>query len=268
MIHETFRVEAFGEEAALTTYFLDNYESIDPTRIRPVVLICPGGAYQKTSDREAEGVAIQMCAKGFHACVLRYSVAPARFPTALVQLAKSVAWLRDHGEKYHLDRNRLIVCGFSAGGHLAASLGVFWNRAFLWKQAGTSREQIRPDRLLLCYPVITSGEFAHEGSFQNLLGEEASEEQIREQSLELQVHADMPQTFLWHTVSDGTVPVENSMLFASSLRKAGIPFEMHLYSQGGHGLSLGTEETDSDDRSCVEEAVQSWVTLAADWINR
>lgn len=268
MIHKTIPMEGCAETASLTTYFLDNYESIDPKRTRPVVLICPGGAYQKTSDREAEGVAIQMCARGFHACVLRYSVAPARFPAALVQLAKSVAWLREHAKEYHLDPERIVVCGFSAGGHLAASLGVFWNREFLREQTGCSGEQIRPDRLLLCYPVITAGAFAHQGSFQNLLGRELSEEEKREQSLEQQVHPEMPPVFLWHTVTDDTVPVENSMLFASALRRAGVSFEMHLYPRGGHGLALGTKETDSDDRSCVEEAVQSWVGLAADWINR
>lgn len=268
MIHETIQLEALGEKALLTTYFLENYESIDPNRIRPVVLICPGGAYQKTSDREAEGVAVQMCAKGFHACVLRYSVAPARFPTALLQLAKSVAWLREHAMEYHLNPEKIVVCGFSAGGHLAASLGAFWKKEFLREQTGCSQQQIRPNRLLLCYPVITAGAFAHEGSFQNLLGEEIAEEQRAEQSLELQVHPDMPPVFLWHTVTDGTVPVENSMLFASALRKSGISFEMHLYPKGGHGLALGTEETDSNDRNCVEEAVQNWVDLAADWIKR
>lgn len=268
MIHKHISIKAGQEEAKLTTYFLDNYPEIDPERIRPVVLICPGGAYQKTSDREAEAVAIQMCARGFHACVLRYSVAPIRFPTALIQLAKSVAWLREHSQEFHVDSQKIVVCGFSAGGHLAASLGVFWRRTFLSQLTGLSPEQIRPNRLLLCYPVISSGDYAHRGSFENLLGREATESMLQEQSLECQVSQDVPPVFLWHTVTDETVPVENSMLFASALRKVQVSFELHLYPRGGHGLSLGTEETRSAGKERLEPAICSWIALAGEWLER
>lgn len=268
MICKQIPIEAEGETGRLETYFLNNSVSIDPERTRPVVLICPGGSYEKTSDREAEGVAIRMCARGFHACVLRYSVAPVRYPAALIQLAKSVAWLREHSGEYHMDPKKIVLCGFSAGGHLAASLGVFWNHGLLREKTGLSGEEIRPDRLMLCYPVISSGAFAHRGSFENLLGRDSTEEEWREQSLELWVNRDTPPSFLWHTVTDETVPVENSMLFAFALRKAGVNFEMHLYPKGGHGLSLGTEETRSSDGRGVEPAVQSWIELAGDWILR
>ena len=133
MIHEKIEIQLKDSEfkANLFTYFLDNSPEIDPERKRPVVLICPGGGYQMTSDREAEALAVRFMAMGYHAAILRYSVAPARFPEALLQLATAVAMLRENAEKWHIDTEKIVVQGSSAGGHLAASLGVFWNKPFV-----------------------------------------------------------------------------------------------------------------------------------------
>ena len=125
-------------DARLYTYILDNFEEIDSNRTRPLVLICPGGGYEFTSDREAEAVAVQYIARGFHACGLRYSVAPAEFPQSLCELAWSVAYLREHAKEYGIKPDKIIVSGFSAGGHLAASLGVFWDKDWL---DGNEKEQ-------------------------------------------------------------------------------------------------------------------------------
>lgn len=124
MIHEKIEIQLKDSEfkANLFTYFLDNSPEIDPERKRPVVLICPGGGYQMTSDREAEALAVRFMAMGYHAAILRYSVAPARFPEALLQLATAVAMLRENAEKWHIDTEKIVVQGSSAGGHLAASL--------------------------------------------------------------------------------------------------------------------------------------------------
>ena len=164
-------VDSYQETAALYTYFLDNSPEMIPDRKRPLVLICPGGGYEMTSDREAEPVAIQYIAKGYQAAILRYSVKPAKYPLALLQLAKAVAHLREYADEYHIDTEKIVVQGFSAGGHLACSLGVFWKKPFLSETLGVSAEQIRPNGMILCYPVITSGEYAHRGSFEALLGE-------------------------------------------------------------------------------------------------
>ena len=172
MIVEKIPIHTDHTQVELITYFQENSPEMGADRKRPVVLICPGGGYHFRSDREAEPVALRMCGMGFHACVLCYSVAPETFPTALWELASSVAWLREHAEEYHIDEKKIVVCGFSAGAHLAASIGVFWNREFLSELTGFSAEQMRPDRLILSYPVITSGEYAHMGSFENLLGSE------------------------------------------------------------------------------------------------
>ena len=125
------KVEGYQEIADLYTYILDNSVEMRPNRKRPVIVICPGGGYTMTSDREAEPIAMQYLARGYHAVILRYSVAPVRYPLALLQLAKSVAYLREHAEEFHIDTAKIILQGFSAGAHLAASLGVFWKEQFI-----------------------------------------------------------------------------------------------------------------------------------------
>ncbi|MGJ9385042.1 alpha/beta hydrolase [Salipaludibacillus sp. CF4.18] len=246
MIHEIITIRTENSEAKLYTYILNNSPDIDSERKRPTIVICPGGGYEFTSDREAEPVAIRLNAMGFNACVLRYSVRPAHYPTALLELSKAVSLIRKNADQWHVDRNKIIVAGFSAGGHLAASLGVHWNKSFLAERLGIASEDIKPNGLLLSYPVITSGTHAHKGSFEALLDgkEEALFEEV---SLEKQVSEDTPSTFLWHTTTDVSVPVQNSLMFAEALVKNKISLEMHIYPKGVHGLSLGTEETKGKD---------------------
>lgn len=261
-------VDGYKETADLYTYFLDNSIEMNIHRKRPVIVICPGGGYAMTSDREAEPIAMQYLAKGYHAVILRYSVETVRYPLALLQLAKTVALLREHAEEFHIDTDKIIVQGFSAGGHLAASLGVFWKKDFIAKTLKVKSDMVKPDGMILSYPVITSGEFAHTGSFEYLLGEDYQDpDKRKEQSLELQVSQDTPPTFLWHTVPDDCVPVENSLLFFNALRKFKIPVEMHLYPAGGHGLSLANEETSYEDGRCIQKECQSWIELACKWID-
>lgn len=218
------------------------------------------GLVNLSSDREAEPIAIRMNAMGFNACVLRYSIRPATFPTALLELSMAVALIRKNAEQWNVDVNKVIVAGFSAGGHLATSLGVFWNRRFLSESLGIANDVIKPNGLLLSYPVITSGTYAHKGSFISLLGENYV-------SLEKQVSTDTPPTFLWHTYADNAVPVENSFLFAGAILKNKVPFEMHIYPKGAHGLSLGTEETKGKDHEWnLQPEVANWIEMAGLWI--
>ena len=182
--------------AGLDTYFLDNYEEIDTDRKRPVVLICPGGGYRMTSDREAEAVAIKYVSMGYQACVLRYSVKPSIFPRALCELAWCVKYLRSHADEYAIDRNGIFVLGFSAGGHLAASLGVFWHEKWLEELLGADKSEMRPDGMILCYPVISSKQYGHMESFENLLGDENTEEMRNYLSLEDHVTEMFPPAFI------------------------------------------------------------------------
>lgn len=271
MIQKTIEIQLDCEREgdyspALHTYILDNSPEINPNRKRPAVIICPGGGYTRTSDREAEPVAIQMNSMGFHSFILRYSCSPSTFPQPQLELAKAIVIVREHSEEWNIDENKIIVLGFSAGGHLAASLGVFWNREFIYGPLSVVPEKIKPSGLILCYPVITSGEYAHKGSFKALLGDKY-EELSEFVSIENQIGEQTPPTFIWHTFEDSSVPLENTLLYANAMRKHHIPFELHVYPRGRHGLSLANEETQSSNSiSTVVPECQNWIQMAGTWI--
>lgn len=264
---ECGHARADKDGADLTAYLLSPI-SCCPQRRRPAVIICPGGGYAFTSDREDQAVAMQFLSMGCQTFVLHYHVAPEHFPVALMELARSTALVRDHADEWNIDPKAVLVCGFSAGGHLACSLGVFWNRKFLFQPLGLAPEQIRPDGMILSYPVITSGAYAHQDSFLKLLGEEHADDPEKRLlvSLEEQVTPETPPVFLWHTWNDGSVPVENSLLLAQALKKAGVSLEMHIYPEGRHGLSLATEEVSAPDGGYIVPHCQNWIRLAEAWI--
>ncbi len=273
MLHETFELREEGSRAdARLEIYIQEYSQSVAIQERPMVLLCPGGGYGYTSDREAEPIALQFLSMGYHAAVLRYSCAPARYPTALLELARSVLLIREHAVQWHVDTDRLVIQGCSAGGHLAACYAMFWNRQWLREKAGVADRDpdhrlLRPNGLLLCYPVITSGEFAHRGSFENLTGDLSDRERLlQELSLEYQVNADVPPVFIWHTFEDQAVPVENALLMVSALRREGISTEFHMYSQGGHGLALATALTQTSDGRCVQPHCAGWIDLAHTWL--
>lgn len=260
------QVEGSGKEVCLETYILGDVMDGARNRKTPLVLICPGGGYAMTSNREAEPIALQFNSMGYQAAVLRYSCAPAVYPTALCEVAQSVKLIREHAEDWNVDAEKIIVMGFSAGGHLAASYGVFWNEPWLAEKMQCDKKLLEPNGLVLCYPVISSKEeIAHQDSIKNLLGESYPE--MKEKvSLEDKVGKHTPKTFLWHTFTDPVVPFWNSFRFAEALGKAGVPMEYHLYPQGGHGLSLANEQTANEEGKGVEKVCQSWVPLLRSWM--
>ncbi len=202
-------------------------------RPRPAVLILPGGGYQYTSDREAEPVALRFAAAGFAAFVLRYSCAPARFPVSLREAAMAMRYIKERSEEYSIGSGKVAVMGFSAGAHLAGLLGTMWDGE---EVADIAKPCIlRPDALGLCYPVTVSAGRTHSGSFDNLCGEDKA---LRDRlSLEKLVRSDMPPVFLWHTRNDGAVPCYGTLLLAQAIEEAGVDFALHVYRNGGHGLS-------------------------------
>lgn len=269
MIHNTYDISVEGSvnNPTLTTYIIDSSESFIINE-RPMIIICPGGGYCHVSDREGEMLALQFLSAGYHTAVLRYSVSPANYPTQLLELAKSVALIREHSKEWHIIPDKIFIQGSSAGGHLAASYGCFWKKDFIVQQtlkAGTDPELLRPNGLILSYPVITSGEHAHRGSFVELLGDRY-QELVDEMSLEYKVNSDTPKTFLWHTFEDDTVPVENTMLFMQALKAKSIPFECHIYPKGVHGLSLGNELTLSPNKSELQLEIGTWIELAKTFV--
>lgn len=252
------REEENGYTPTLTAYILDDIKRNVTTR--PAVLVCPGGGYSGCADIEAEPVVMRFLAAGFHAFVLRYSVYPNKYPKALEELSKSVEIIRENADEWMIDKDKIAVCGFSAGSHLACSLGVFWNQ----EPIKTENETNKPNAMILSYPVITSGEKAHRGSFNCLCGDDA--ELVKKMSLETQVTKDTPKTFLWHTFTDSAVPVENSLLFAGALRENNIPFELHIYPEGPHGLSLVNADTGLNPDTKVSVNTKDWINLACNWL--
>jgi len=234
-------------------------------KTRGAVLILAGGCYTFTAEREAEPVALQYTAAGYNAFVLEYSVAPNRFPKALRDTCRALTLIRKNSANWKTDPDKVAVCGFSAGGHVAASLGVFWNRPELFSTDGIENDLVKPDALILAYPVITSGEYAYSQLTQNLLGPNPSPEMVEMISLEKQVSAAAPPTFVWHTYEDELVPVENSLLFASALRRHRVPFELHIYPHGNHGQALGTIET-ANEKYKVNDHVSTWLELSTQWL--
>lgn len=291
MRYETWKVNIAGAvQAKLDIYIQDACPGKLVIEKRPLVLICPGGGYEHVSPREAEPVALQFLAAGYHAAVLWYDVAEhgAEFPQHLMELAASVAYLRKNAEEFGIIKNQIIVGGFSAGGHLAASLGCFWNKDWLEEKMGMKKECYHPNGLILSYPVITSGEFAHRGSFVNVMGskganmqETASANKVQSNiiamnltgtelenflSLENQVSESIPPVFMWHTFEDEAVPLENSLLFAMALRKAGVSLEYHIFPKGGHGYSLANMQTATPSLREIEPQCEQWMELCKNWI--
>ncbi len=224
---------------------------------RHAVVICPGGGYRFTSDREAEPIALKFACEGICAFVLDYSVSPAVFPQAVCEAAEAVSIVRKNASEWNINPDKIMVCGFSAGGHLAASLGVFFDSDDVLKNTGLTADECKPNALILGYPVITGGEFAHKGSFEALTGCEYSREMAEKYSLEKLVKANTPQAFIWHTFEDGGVPVENSILFFSALRKLNINAELHVFPHMGHGLALANEVTGP-----VSDEAEVWMQMA------
>lgn len=241
----------------MTTYILD--QLMENQKKKPIVIIFPGGGYGYRTPREGEPIACEFNSIGCHAVVVEYSV-NAPYPQSLIDASNAVIAVRDHAEEWNIDTNKIFVCGFSAGAHLAASIGTMWNKEPAIKRADRKN---RPDGMILSYPVITSGQFAHRGSFDNIGA--TTTELLEKTSIDLQVDSDTPPAFIWHTFADNAVPVENSLLLANAMRAHHVPFELHIYPEGQHGLSLAKDFT-AENEGGVMPHVQSWMCLAKKWL--
>ena len=259
-------VEGSQDYAHMDLYLYEASEELY-IKERPLVLILPGGGYRFTSAREADPIAFQFLSAGYHAAILYYSTAPSVYPTALRELGFCFKFLKENAASFHIDADKIVLCGFSAGAHLAASFGTGYYIPEVIDYLKVSEDELKPAGMILSYPVITSGEFAHRDSFNALLGPDKDDpEKLAYQSLETRVSEKTVPTFLWHTFEDGSVPLENSLLFAEALRKAGVPFEYHVFPNGGHGLSLGTQSTLSRWAKEYEPQAAQWIELCKTWL--
>lgn len=221
------------------------------------VMVCPGGGYGHRAEHEGKTIAEAFNSKGIHAFVVHYRVSPHRHPAPLLDASKAIRIVRANAREWKVKPDKIAVCGFSAGGHLACSLGVLYGLDDL--KIGDELESIsnRPDAMILSYAVISSDKpHRHEGSFKNLLGEEMTAEELHKMSPEKHVDDATPPAFLWHTAEDPGVSVENALIFGQALNRNKIPFEAHIFPFGRHGLGLAYDMP----------RVAQWFGHCVDWL--
>ncbi len=265
--YEKAGVSPSGCKAVLDCYYSTLTQEIGRKKHRAMI-ICPGGGYDYCSEREAEPVAFRFLGYGISCFVLRYSCQK-RFPTDLLECAAAIRYVRVNADKFDIDPDKIIVAGFSAGGHLAASAANLWSSELVTNPLGCTPDEIKVNGSMLCYAVITSDpKYTHEGSILNLIGEDNSDTRLRDFiSMENRVNENTPPTFLWHCSDDGCVRVENSLLYMSALSEKNIPFESHIYEYGGHGLSL-CDETSATWEGHIQPVAANWVNSAIRWALR
>ena len=237
--------------------------SLKGRKKRPAVVIFPGGGYHHHAPGEGESVAMQFLANGYQAFIVKYTVMPQNYQEPLRDATRAMCLIRDNCEKWRVDPDQIAVIGFSAGGHLASSLATLYDADFLQDIPGMEKGKNRPNLLISCYSVLSAKEgVRHNGSFDLLFN--GDESQYDKLSIEKKVHENMPPVFIWHTFSDDGVSVNNSLLFASALKEKRIPFELHIYPKGPHGLSLAKGESQiyNDDL----KHISSWMPLCLDWM--
>jgi acetyl esterase/lipase len=221
------------------------------------IIVCPGGGYTHLADHEGGPVAEWLNSIGVAAFVLKYRLAPRyQHPAPLLDSARAIRLVRTRAGEWAVDPTRVGILGFSAGGHVASTAGTHFDSGTPGAADPIDRVSSKPSLMILIYPVITMRDKTHAGSKKNLLGDNPSPELVTLLSNDEQVTKETPPTFLVHTTTDTTVPVENSISFATALRKAGVPFELHLYERGTHGFGLGGKDP----------ILATWPDRCADWL--
>ncbi|MBE6648372.1 MAG: alpha/beta hydrolase [Ruminococcaceae bacterium] len=266
-LKEIFNLDT-AQEPTLECYILDPNPETDPLRKHPSILVLPGGGYVFASAREAEPIALNYLSMGFNAFVLRYSVAPETYPEQLIEVSASIALMRQKSEEWFIDKDKIAVIGFSAGGHLAGSISTLWRESAIYEKLNIEKDLNKPNAAILSYPVITSdASHSHAGSFAELLGEKYSPETLEKVTLEKQVTPETPPTFIWHTANDACVPIMNSLIYSEALAKNNVPFELHIFPDGPHGLAnCNITTAHAPDSPMVNPHCERWVELSKKWL--
>lgn len=241
-------------------------KEINENRKSPAMLVLPGGAYMFCSEREAEPIAVKYFADGFNTFILNYSIAPLKYPTALREAAMAMIYIRKHADELNVAPDKVAAVGFSAGGHLCGCLGILAGESVL-DVFGEDKKLIRPNAVILTYPVISSYRKPNVGSFDNLCGDD---DKLRKYlALEDRVDKDSAPAFITATSADTCVPVKNSLLIACAYEEAGVPFALNIFEKGCHGLSLNSALSDSVNAitgRIASEDYALWQPLSVKWL--
>lgn len=266
MKHERIYLNSSDERVFIDTYVANGFKN------RPAILVIPGGGYaQVCTDREGEPIALDFFAKGYNAFVLNYRVGRDCdvFPSQLVDGASAMIYIREHAEELGVNPDRVFAVGFSAGGHLCGSLATMYGYPELKEVFGDKSLLIKPTGVILAYPVTVAGVNTHQATFRNLLGKplsEYTENEINRLSLERVVDEKTSPMFIWHTVEDKTVPVVGSLILATALTKAGVPYKLSIYPYGPHGIALSNDVTRFGRDDFVQPLASGWTREAYEWM--
>ena len=285
------------EDVTLTTYILSDSAELLKGKKRPAVMVCPGGGYLGCSDREAEPVALRFASMGYHAFVLRYStynngvlkfdlserdkkVNPKSvYPAPMRDIGKAFLLIRQYADEWLLDVDKIAICGFSAGAHNCAMYSVYWQDPIIYEFFAEEAALFKPAATIMGYGISDyhqmMGEYADPvakamstaATFAFLGTETPSEEMLNAISPALHIGKNTPPMFLWATAADALVPVENTTCMATALAQAGIPFEVHIFEQGPHGLSLA-DQASAGSQFEINLDVEKWIDLVRAWLKK
>jgi acetyl esterase/lipase len=293
MLVKTIELYDNRANVTLTTYVLDDSPEMLNGRKRPAILICPGGAYLGCSDREAEPIALRFASMGYHAFVLRYSTYLNRFlddidpavpvnpdsvhPAPMRDIGKAMLIIRENADDWLLDTDKIILCGFSAGGHNCAMYSVYWDKPILTDHFGVDASQLKPAASILGYAVtdyrirwddVDSDSIEAKAPSIAFFGTPTpSDDALEEASPVLHVSQATPPTFLWATSSDTVVVPQHTLNMAHALAEAGVPFAVHIFEDGVHGLSLADQAT-AGARAQIEQDAAKWIPLVEAWLKK
>lgn len=257
------------DDAYIEAYIHEPFAELG-IKSRRAMIVCPGGGYTWLSEREGEPVALQYLAEGLNVFVLRYSVKEKAADYApLIEACLAIKYIREHCDELYVDPKYVFVTGFSAGGHLAAWVGTMWHIPEVQAHLdGADPEICKPTATLPCYAVISSKpRVRHDGSIRTLNGgKDGDEEGMARFSLEKFVDERTSPSFLWHTATDTCVPVMNSILYAAALSEHKIPFELHVFPYGPHGLSVCSKETMVNNPELNNPYAAQWLPMALRWV--
>ncbi len=278
MIFESVKIRVRTKEASdfepiLKCYIPETSKEMPQYHKRPAVIVCPGGGYEWRSFREDEPVALKYLSEGVAAFVLEYSTGSsayskdsARFPQQLCEAAEAIKTLRNNSDKWDIDPDKVFICGFSAGGHLASSAVTMYGSKEVIENLGGVPSDYRPTGGILCYPVISHLGNTHTGSFRALLGDKYSDpEALRYVSTETHIDSHTPPCFIWATSDDDAVPIENSLRFASKLAENNVKFQLQIYHTGVHGMALCDRITSSAP-VLRNDYYAEWIRDSVRWI--